>query len=199
MSKPELPIASQPPVEKRSDAARNRERILDAARRLFAERGIAAVTIDDVVAAAGVGKGTLFRRFGDKGGLAVALLDEQERDLQQRILSGPPPLGPGAEPIDRLGAFVRTYVSYVVHNTDLVAMSQHAQPGARLRTGSHQFWRQHCEYLFRAAGTPDAGLRADVILAALTAEQIGHWIRGQNWSIRRLQNSLEQTARRLAG
>jgi len=47
-------------------------------------------------AAAGVGKGTLIPRFGDRAGLAVALLDERERELQERILSGRPPLGPGA-------------------------------------------------------------------------------------------------------
>ncbi|MBO0818732.1 MAG: TetR/AcrR family transcriptional regulator, partial [Actinobacteria bacterium] len=165
-----LPVAGQRETAERSDAARNRRRVLDAAKRLFAERGIAAVTLDDVVAAAGVGKGTLFRRFGDKAGLAVALLDEQERELQAAILAGPPPLGPGAGPSARLAAFVRRYVSYVGENLDLVAMSQTASPGARLRTGSHQFWRQHCAFLLTSARVPDPGLRADLLLAALTAE-----------------------------
>lgn len=48
------------------DALRNRALLLDAARRLVAERGADAVTMDDVAAAAGVGKGTLFRRFGSR-------------------------------------------------------------------------------------------------------------------------------------
>ncbi|MDR0359848.1 MAG: TetR/AcrR family transcriptional regulator, partial [bacterium] len=65
----------------RADAARNRQRILDSARRLVAQ-GAASVSIDDVAAAAGVGKGTVFRRFGDRAGLFVALLGEVERDLQ---------------------------------------------------------------------------------------------------------------------
>src|SRR5882724_4322754 len=99
--RPPLPVVGQPPTAERSDAARNRKRVLDAAKKLFDERGVLAVTLDDVVAAAGVGKGTLFRRFGDKAGLAVALLDEQERALQQALASGPPPLGPGAAPGDR--------------------------------------------------------------------------------------------------
>src|SRR4051812_6991170 len=89
----ELPVLGAP-VRERADAARNRIRVLAAAETLFAERGVDAVTMDDVAAAAGVGKGTLYRRFGDKGGLAMALLDEREAELQQRILSGPPPLGP---------------------------------------------------------------------------------------------------------
>jgi len=193
-----LPVVGQPdaPLE-RADAARNRRRVLDAAKQLFAERGIDAVTLDDVVAAAGVGKGTLFRRFGDKAGLAVALLDEQERALQDEILTGPPPLGPGAEPVDRLVAFVRAYVGYVADNTELVAMSQTSSPGARLRTGSHQFWRQHCEFLLTAARAPDAGVRADILLAGLTAEQVGHWLREQGWTARRLANAVARTAEAL--
>jgi len=188
----------EPPATERADAARNRRRVLDAAKQLFGERGIAAVTLDDVVAAAGVGKGTLFRRFGDKAGLAVALLDEQERALQDRILNGPPPLGPGAEPVERLTAFVRTYVGYVARNTELVAMSQTSSPGARLRTGSHQFWRQHCEFLLASAGAADPGVRADILLAGLTAEQIGHWLHDQGWTPRRLANAVARTAQQLA-
>ena len=90
--------------------------------------------MDDVAAAAGVGKGTLYRRFGDKSGLASALLDEREAQLQQEMLGGPPPLGPGAAPVERLAAFVDAYLGFVVAHLDLVAMSQTASPGARLRT-----------------------------------------------------------------
>src|SRR5882757_356133 len=196
--RPPLPVVGQPRTAERSDAVRNRKRVLDAAKKLFDERGVAAVTLDDVVAAAGVGKGTLFRRFGDKAGLAVALLDEQERTLQEEILTGPPPLGPGSAPVERLVAFVRAYVAYVADNTELVAMSQTSSPGSRLRTGSHQFWRQHCEFLLASAHAPDAGLRADILLAGLTAEQIGHWRHDQGWTPRRLANAVARTAEQLA-
>ncbi|EUA33870.1 bacterial regulatory s, tetR family protein [Mycobacterium xenopi 3993] len=80
----------------RGDAARNRALLLDAARRLIGERGAEAVTTDDIAAAAGVGKGTVFRRFGSRAGLMMALLDDDERHLQQAFLFGPPPLGPDA-------------------------------------------------------------------------------------------------------
>jgi hypothetical protein len=73
-----------------------------------------------------------------------------------------------------LTAVVRTYLGYVAGNTELVAMSETSSPGARLRTGSHQFWRQHCEFLLASAAAPDAGLRTGILLAGLTAEQIGH-------------------------
>jgi AcrR family transcriptional regulator len=171
----ELPVLGEPVVRERADAARNRLRVLAAAERLFAERGVGGVTMDDVAAAAGVGKGTLYRRFADKGGLAVALLDERERELQQLMLAGPPPLGPGADPVPRLVAFVRAYLQFLERHLDLVLLSETAAPGARLRTGAHAFWRQHCRHLLDRAGAPDADLRADVLLAALSAEQVRHW------------------------
>lgn len=61
-----------------------------AAAALFRERGVAGVSMDEVATAPG-GQGALFRRFGDKAGLASALLDAQERALQEAILFGPAP------------------------------------------------------------------------------------------------------------
>src|SRR5579875_2868085 len=91
-----LPIVDR--AHERSDAAANRERILCAARRVLAEQGAAGLSMNTVAAAAGVGKGTIFRRFGDRDGLTEALLDTHTAELQDGFLSGPPPLGPGAAP-----------------------------------------------------------------------------------------------------
>ena len=99
-----LPVSAP---QERGDAARNRVLLLDAARRLIAERGADAVSMDDIAAAAGVGKGTVFRRFGSRAGLMMVLLDEDEKAGQQAFLFGPPPLGPDAPPLDRLLAFGR--------------------------------------------------------------------------------------------
>lgn len=191
-----LPVLPAAPAE-RADAARNRRRVLEAAAALFAERGVDAVSMDDVVAAAGVGKGTLYRRFGDKSGLAAAVLDERERDLQAAILSGPPPLGPGAEPGARLAAFVAGYVAYVAANLDLVAASQQSSPGARFRTGSHRFWRAHLVHLFEEGGAAQPQTRADVLLAGLTAEQLGWWLREQQRSARAVTRDLQAIAEAL--
>ncbi|HWT21873.1 MAG TPA: helix-turn-helix domain-containing protein, partial [Solirubrobacteraceae bacterium] len=107
---PETPllIAGEPPRE-RADAARNRRRILEAAAALVQERGIACVSMEDVARAAGVGTGTLYRRFGDRAGLALALLEEDTREFQDALISGPPPLGPGASARERLQAFGPAY------------------------------------------------------------------------------------------
>ncbi len=198
MDRTELPVLGNAVVRERADAARNRLRVLAAAERLFVERGVAGVTMDEVAAAAGVGKGTLYRRFTDKGGLAVALLDERERELQQLLLSGPAPLGPGATPACRLAAFVEAYVAFVDRQLDLVLMSETSSAGARLRTGSHAFWRQHCRYLLREAGAPDAEVCSDVLLAGLSAEQVQHWLRVEQRPLAELAAALGELARALA-
>lgn len=194
----ELPLLSAGPVQERADAARNRVRALAAAERLFAARGVAAVSMDDIATSAGVGKGTLYRRFADKSGLAAALLDERESRLQAAILGGPPPLGPGAPPAERLGAFVAAYLEFVDAHLDLVAMSQTASPGARLRTGSNRLWRQHCRILLGEAGAAEPDVRADALLAALTAEQVRHWRRDEGRSLAQLTGAIVEIARRLA-
>lgn len=175
----ELVVLRASPPRERADAARNRAAVLDAAADLFARHGVENVSMDAVAAAAGVGKGTLFRRFGDKAGLAVALLDARERDLQERILSGPPPLGPrpdgnwAADPAARLAAFVEAYLDYVLSHLDLVRMSETASPGARYRIGAYRFWHQHSSLLIAAARPEcDADALAHALLAPLAADHL---------------------------
>ncbi|MBB5082377.1 TetR/AcrR family transcriptional regulator [Nonomuraea endophytica] len=166
-----LEILRARPVAERADAARNREKVLKAAARLFAEKGVEAVSMDTIAAEAGVGKGTLFRRFGDKSGLAVALLDRREQELQERILSGPPPLGPGAPAAERLAAFAAAYLDYLFAHLDLVRMSETASPGARYRIGAYRFWHRHVAILLTEARPgADAEALAHLMLAAVGGE-----------------------------
>jgi AcrR family transcriptional regulator len=74
----------QPP--QRKDAERNRRRLLDAGREVFAEKGLAA-TLNDVAHHAGVGVGTAYRHFPNKEALASAILERQVDELEQ-ILRG---------------------------------------------------------------------------------------------------------------
>lgn len=170
-----LVLRSAPPRE-RADAARNRRAVLEAAAALFRERGVDGVSMDAVAAAAGVGKGTLFRRFGDKAGLAVALLDQRERELQEAILSGLPPLGPGAAPQHRLRAFVAAYLDYALAHLELVRMSETGSPGARYRIGAYRFWHRHLAILLAelpvGVGRDDPDAVAHTLLAPLAAEHL---------------------------
>src|SRR6202020_3340591 len=90
----ELPVIGAP--AERADAARNRQRILAAAEKLFTRDGVAATSMDAIALEAGVGKGTLFPRFGDRASLALALLESSARDFQESFIRGPPPRGPAA-------------------------------------------------------------------------------------------------------
>jgi AcrR family transcriptional regulator len=108
----------------RSDAAANRERILCAARKLLAEQGSDALTMQAVATAAGVGKGTVFHRFGDREGLTQALIDDYMREFQDAFLTGPPPLGPGAPPTERLEAFVVELVALQADHLELALAAE---------------------------------------------------------------------------
>jgi AcrR family transcriptional regulator len=167
-----MPTAKQAGARpERADAARNRARILEAARSLFAERGVRAVSLEEVARAAGVGKATLFRRFGDRGALFLALLDEHERELQDAVLRGEPPLGPGASPRARLLAFLDALLRLSLEHRELLVASETARPGARLQTGAYAFWHRHVSWLLGESRPPaDPDLLAHVLLAAFDAE-----------------------------
>ncbi|MGW4365781.1 TetR/AcrR family transcriptional regulator [Nocardia takedensis] len=158
--------AGEAPRE-RADAARNRAKVLTAAARLFAERDPRSVTMDDIAKAAGVGRGTLYRRYPDTVSIAVALLDEHERALQERLLRGEPPLGPGAPPSERLAAFYAAMVELLEAHTPLVLG---AETGARrFESGAYGFWWAHVRALLTEAGNTDAAM-VDALLAPLASE-----------------------------
>jgi AcrR family transcriptional regulator len=167
----ELPVSGQP--RERSDAARNRELILAAARRLFDEEGPAAVSMDRVADEAGVGKGTLYRRFGDRAGLALALLDARERELQEDLIRGAAPLGPGAPPVERIVAFGLAWLDVLDTHGDIVLAAETGPVGGRFRSSVYASHRTHLELLLaEAEPDADAGYLADALLAALNSELV---------------------------
>ncbi|MFI6389271.1 TetR/AcrR family transcriptional regulator [Nonomuraea sp. NPDC050547] len=152
----------------RADAARNRAKILRAAAELFAGRPPQDVTMDEIAKAAGVGRGTLYRRYPDRAAIAVALLDEHERALQERLMQGPPPLGPGAPPAERLAAFYAAMCDLLEDHAHLVLGTEVGRQ--RFETGAYGFWRVHVRSLLAAAGTPGPDALVDVLLAPLAPE-----------------------------
>jgi AcrR family transcriptional regulator len=181
----ELPLID-PGRKERADAARNRRRILAAAGTLVAEQGIDAVSMEDIARAAEVGTGTLYRRFGDRAGLAFALLDEKTREFQDALISGPPPLGPGAPAIERLRAFGAGYLDLLERHSSLMLA---ASPGGRDGAGPHAFYATHLAILLReVAPHLDTAYMAEAMLAMLAP---GHhvWTRdGLGWPLDRLRD-----------
>jgi AcrR family transcriptional regulator len=144
----ELPLTEAGEPHERADAARNRQKILEAARMLFAERGVERVSMDDVARAACVGTGTLYRRFGDRAGLALALLDDHTRSFQDALIAGPPPLGPGAPALERLHAFGDGYLDLLERHADILAA---AVPSTRGPQAPEQLVATHLAILLREA------------------------------------------------
>jgi AcrR family transcriptional regulator len=187
-----LPIAGQPQPE-RADAARNRARILAAVRHLLADHTPCEISIDDVAAAAGVGKGTIYRRFGDRGRLMQALLDEREEALQSAVLSGPPPLGPGAEPCDRLIAFLCALVDQLEEVGDLIAEVETGQQW--LVSPPQRFRRLHVRILLVDARPDlDAEVLADALLAPLAADSYHYQRQHAGHSPGRIKRALRALA-----
>jgi AcrR family transcriptional regulator len=192
----ELPVTDQPPQE-RGDAARNRTLLLDAARRLIAERGADAVTTDDIAAAAGVGKGTLFRRFGSRAGLMIVLLDEDEKVQQQAFMFGPPPLGPGAPALDRLLAYGRSRLHFV-HAHHALLSESNRDPQMRFNEPM-MLHHRHIRILLDEAGTTgDLDAQAFALHTLLDADYVELQLeRGQ--TLEQLGDAWENVARKLCG
>src|SRR5215475_5042148 len=113
------PVIWGPPPAERADAARNRRVLLATAREIVAAEGADKLTMDGLAERAGLGKGTVFRRFRTRAGIFQALLDDDERDFQEQVLSGPPPLGPGAPPLDRLVAYGRARIDFLMGHREI--------------------------------------------------------------------------------
>jgi AcrR family transcriptional regulator len=159
---------------RRTDALRNRAAILEAAARLLRERGADAITMDCLASEAGVGKGTLFRRFGDRAGVFHALLDESERRLQEGFIRGPAPLGPGAPPPERLVAFGEALLELTAERGDLLLAATPPEPGLRYRSPVYAAYRAHVRALLDEARVEHGEYLADVLLATLDPELVTH-------------------------
>jgi AcrR family transcriptional regulator len=148
--------------------------VLAAAERLFAELGPDCVSMDAVAAEAGVGKGTLFRGFGDRAGLVLALLTEHERRLQEDIIRGPAPLGPGAPPVERLIAFGKRLFEHFAQHGALIAVAE-SSVGVRYRSAPFAVYRTHVQMLVREAA-PDADWEylGDALMASLRADHVAY-------------------------
>lgn len=191
-----LPLIGAPAPERR-DAARNRVLLLDAAQQLVERRGVEAVTMDAVATTAGVGKGTVFRRFSSREGLMAALLDHSETEFQAQAMSGPPPLGPGADPWDRLLAFGRSRLETTLLHADLIRAAGRA--GTR-SFAAYSFAALHLRHLLtelRVDG--DLPILATALLAPLEIPILDQQVRIEGLPVDRVHAGWVDLARRVVG
>ncbi|MCW2506839.1 MAG: putative type polyketide synthase [Actinomycetia bacterium] len=160
------------PRAERADAARNRQLLLATAREMVAEQGVENVTMDALADRAALGKGTVFRRFGTRAGIFHALLDDDERAFQERALSGPPPLGPGAGPVERLVAYGQARIGFLLEHYDIArAALDGSQPAP---AGEGTISRVHIRMLLGQASLGAADL--DMLAVQLTAALEGPFL-----------------------
>lgn len=186
-----------PSTRLRADAARNRTRVLAAAEPLFAAADAREVTMEEIARAAGVGRATLYRRFASPAAVAMALLDEHERRLQEGILRGEPPLGPGAPPAQRLAAFYAAMVDLLERHLHLALGAETGS--ARFRTGAYGFWRLHLRTLLADSPANDVDALVDQLLAPLAPELYAFQRRDLGISPARIAASLGELAELVRG
>jgi AcrR family transcriptional regulator len=123
------PAAIAPPKRTlRADAARNRQLVLTAAAQVFGERGLAA-SIDEVARAAGVGVGTVYRRFPSKETLVDALFEDKVENLVVLAREA----AAFNDPWDGFVYFIKAALEWQVQNrglTDVLLRSKLPCPGA---------------------------------------------------------------------
>ena len=188
----------------RADAARNRQAILAAAEDLLRRYEPDQVSIERVAAAAQVSKGTVFHRFGSRTGLMRALMEERALTLHEALTTGPPPLGPGAPPADRLVACLDAIVGVASRNIGLMTAHEHAL-ATRKDTATERdanpvyvFWHGHIAALIAEARPDlDAELVAHILLGSLHSEAIVQLVRAGESE--RLATCMRQLATILLG
>ncbi|MFI9509785.1 TetR/AcrR family transcriptional regulator [Nocardia sp. NPDC052566] len=182
----------------RADAARNRQLLLDAAQQLVREHGVDGLTMDALAKRAGVGKGTVFRRFVNRSGLLHALLNHSEMQFQQGFMFGPPPLGPGAPVLDRLIAFGRIRLLDIEIEGELYRAAELGDAADRYAGKPYGLLRAHLAMLLREARCPgEITLLADGLMGMLSAALVMHQLHVLGYTAEQIGDNWEAFVRRV--
>lgn len=165
-----------PERKPRKDAARNRAAILAAADTLFARLGSPEdVTMADIAAAAGVGKGTLFRAFDDRPGLLRALYEARLEPLREAVEAGPPPLGPATPPRQRALALLDAVLCFKLDNRRLALALEESGSSSPYQAEHYERWHGLLRaVLDQVPGLTDSDFTAHALLAATRADLVEH-------------------------
>ncbi|WP_104820555.1 TetR/AcrR family transcriptional regulator [Kitasatospora sp. MMS16-BH015] len=160
----------------RKDAVRNRAAALAAADTLFARcASTEDVTMADIAAAAGVGKGTLFRAFGDRTGLIRALYGARLEPLARAVTDGPPPLGPDTPPLERVPALLDALLCFKLDHRHLALALEGTGSDSPYQAEHYGQWHALLRGLLeRVPGLDGAEFAAHALLAATRADLVEH-------------------------
>jgi len=190
-----------PPLERR-DAAEHRRHILDVARRLFAERGVDDVSMHGLARAAGVGQGTLYRRYAHKGELCMALLGENVARAQEESRAYLASCGPSTSARAQLDYVLSRHVAFNEENAPLLSAMLEASGGnrraAHYDNPFYQAQHETVETLLQRAVARgelpplDTAYVTDAILASLAIDLYIHQRRREGFTPERIMRSIRQ-------
>jgi AcrR family transcriptional regulator len=154
--------------------------------------------MEAIACEAGVGKGTLFRRFGDRASLFHALIDDRERAFQEAFIRGPAPLGPGAPARERLEAFGRAMLGLIEDHGALLVQTTPVNRALRYEHPVYIAYRTHLTALLTdVTGERRAPYLADLLLAALDPDLVIYQRSALGLSIAELEEGWAQLVRSL--
>jgi TetR/AcrR family transcriptional regulator, transcriptional repressor for nem operon len=152
----------------RADAERHRGEIVDAASRLFRERGVGEVSVPEVMAAAGLTHGGFYRHFPSKDALAgtaveAAFAGQAERVRELSAEHGGDPAATRAAFVERyLGSAHRDAPGQGCPNAALATEIGRAEPGSALRAAYGEAARSYVATLAELTGTDEPTTLADL-------------------------------------
>lgn len=200
-------IDNTPSRSERRDAVENRQRILITAENLFAERGVADVNMADIAKAAGVGKGTLYRRFASKAELCLALMDTQMAEFQNVMLDRMRQLTAQDVPqLDQLDQFLDALVQFTDVHSPLLCVVQSEGLTTEMNVQRPHFWQfmtvrgllQTAVSTGELPATVDVDYVADALLAPLHASIFRFQRQVRGFSLERISAGLRGIVRGLA-
>lgn len=176
MSEAEIP----PFRAERRDAAENRQRILNAAVRLFEQYGVEQVSMNQIAAEAQLGPGTLYRRYRNKSELCLDLIKDHV-DLLFEDIDAYLEHNQADSPILRLRGVLRLFLAFREKKLQLLAGVEESvasnRPNSRTRGPIyHELHKLLVELYDEMAASgvektpPDSVFRADMLLAALSSD-----------------------------
>ena len=150
----------------RAEAAEHtRAALLDAGLRIAEEHGLAAMSVNRVVAAAGVAKGTFYVHFPDRGAFLNDLHERFHAQVAAGVGAAMAPLPPGRE---RLRRGMETYLDLCLRHQGVKAMLLEARNDPSVAdqvTARTSVFASHAEPDLHAMGWPEAGPAAQLVVA----------------------------------
>jgi AcrR family transcriptional regulator len=156
--------------------------VLAAADALFAgAEAPHTVSMDEIAAAAGVGKGTLFRAFGSRDKLLDAVFGARMAALREAIETGEPPVGPGTPAAERVLGVLDAVLTFKLENRQLIRAREVSRSGTPVQGGTYRWLHGKLRELIEQAtsgnaSAVDPGYAAHVLLGALRPDLVDEMV-----------------------